>query len=85
VVGSTFSTFPPSRGPDFIVTVAAAALMKCKELLLRFGWFSERNLVKRSPFLRSPLLHTIIERFVGHLITRRWEDSIKMDLPGVVF
>jgi hypothetical protein len=80
-----FSPFLPHGVQIFIVTVVAAALMKCKELLLRFAWLSEQNFVKTSALLTSLLLHTIIDRFVGHLITRRWEDSIKMYLRSVVF
>jgi hypothetical protein len=41
---------PPPHGVQiFIVTVVAAAVMKCKELLLRLAWLSERNFVKKSP------------------------------------
>jgi hypothetical protein len=81
-----FHLLSPHGVQIFIVgAAAAAAVMKCKELLLRFAWLSERNFVKTIPLLGSLPLHTIIDRFVGHLIMRRWEDNIKMDLHGVVF
>jgi hypothetical protein len=79
----------PARGFQIIIitttTVVAivAAVMKCRELLLHFAWSSELNFVKNSLLFRTLLLHTIMDRFLGHLTTRRWEDSIKMDVQEV--